>query len=180
MGLDIYVERLRDSKRLNKRGKAIYEREEVAYFRKVNCLIPFFENEMGGDVDNCKDFDISVEAMQKLVEVCDKLIQLHQQCGPVPDFTECMPSREDGESAVDFEARQADYNAKLQAYRDGLRSRKDVACAIEELPTRAGFFFGSTEYGEWYFEDLQHIKDEFSQVIADAVPSDDFVFLISY
>lgn len=29
------------------------------------------------------------------------------------------------------------------------------ALASEYLPTTSGFFFGSTEYDEWYFQDLQ-------------------------
>jgi len=29
------------------------------------------------------------------------------------------------------------------------------ALASEHLPTTSGFFFGSTEYDEWYFQDLQ-------------------------
>ena len=33
------------------------------------------------------------------------------------------------------------------------------------LPTSNGFFFGSTEYGEWYFEDLKETVDMLSLVI---------------
>ena len=31
----------------------------------------------------------------------------------------------------------------------------DHSKAEELLPTQQGFFFGSTEYGEWYFQDLE-------------------------
>jgi hypothetical protein len=31
----------------------------------------------------------------------------------------------------------------------------DHSKAEELLPTQQGFFFGSTEYGEWYFSDLE-------------------------
>lgn len=31
----------------------------------------------------------------------------------------------------------------------------DHSLADEELPTQSGFFFGSTEYDEWYFGDLE-------------------------
>lgn len=32
--------------------------------------------------------------------------------------------------------------------------------AQELLPTQSGFFFGSTEYDEWYFKDLQNTINE--------------------
>jgi hypothetical protein len=31
----------------------------------------------------------------------------------------------------------------------------DHSKADELLPSQEGFFFGSTEYGEWYFQDLE-------------------------
>ena len=32
----------------------------------------------------------------------------------------------------------------------------DNSLAEELLPTRSGFFFGSTDYDEWYFEDIKY------------------------
>ena len=34
------------------------------------------------------------------------------------------------------------------------------------LPTTGGFFFGSTEYDEWYMKDLQHTKDVIEKYLA--------------
>ncbi|CAB5220595.1 hypothetical protein UFOVP247_11 [uncultured Caudovirales phage] len=33
------------------------------------------------------------------------------------------------------------------------------------LPTRAGFFFGSTEYGEWYMSDLEDTRETLRDVL---------------
>lgn len=33
------------------------------------------------------------------------------------------------------------------------------------FPTQAGFFFGSTLYGEWYFEDLAHLLKVFKEIV---------------
>lgn len=44
-------------------------------------------------------------------------------------------------------------------------STKDTELAEELLPTRSGFFFGSTEYDEWYFEDMVEILKEFSKLL---------------
>lgn len=37
--------------------------------------------------------------------------------------------------------------------------------ADELLPTQNGFFFGSTEYGEWYWEDLERTRKELSKLL---------------
>lgn len=33
------------------------------------------------------------------------------------------------------------------------------------LPTQEGFFFGSTEYGTWYFEDIEHELAVFEEIL---------------
>jgi hypothetical protein len=39
--------------------------------------------------------------------------------------------------------------------------------AIDVLPTLGGFFFGSTEYDEWYIKDLEYTVEEIDRVLAD-------------
>lgn len=34
------------------------------------------------------------------------------------------------------------------------------------LPTRDGFFFGSTDYDEWYFKDVQQVHDSVSDLLS--------------
>jgi hypothetical protein len=34
------------------------------------------------------------------------------------------------------------------------------------LPSQSGFFFGSTEYNEWYFEDLEYTVKQLEKVLA--------------
>lgn len=36
------------------------------------------------------------------------------------------------------------------------------------LPTQSGFFFGDTEYGEWYFEDVKYTKDKIDELLETA------------
>ena len=43
----------------------------------------------------------------------------------------------------------------------------DHSKAEDVLPTQSGFFFGSTEYDEGYFEDLEYAKDKLSAMIDD-------------
>jgi len=39
--------------------------------------------------------------------------------------------------------------------------------ASEYLPTASGFFFGGTEYDEWYFEDLRYTSKALAKVLKD-------------
>lgn len=53
--------------------------------------------------------------------------------------------------------------------------------AIELLPTRSGFFFGSTEYDEWYMGDIQHTVDRFKKILSDpAFEKSDFYYQSSW
>lgn len=42
----------------------------------------------------------------------------------------------------------------------------DHSKAREELPTQQGFFFGSQEYNEWYFEDIKYTQELLEKVVA--------------
>jgi hypothetical protein len=40
------------------------------------------------------------------------------------------------------------------------------ALAEELLPTASGFFFGSTEYNEWYIDDLKNTIEQLDKCLA--------------
>lgn len=42
----------------------------------------------------------------------------------------------------------------------------DHSLAEKLLPTEDGFFFGSTEYDDWYFDDLRDAKTQLTQLLA--------------
>lgn len=69
--------------------------------------------------------------------------------------------------------------SKLLTLRDQvdmvLRS-KNEAVAQEWLPTESGFFFGSTEYGEYYWSDLEYTLKELDRVLKET--EDDSVSFI--
>jgi hypothetical protein len=41
----------------------------------------------------------------------------------------------------------------------------DQKVAEELLPTQSGFFFGATEYGDWYWEDLEYTRDSLKNLL---------------
>ena len=44
--------------------------------------------------------------------------------------------------------------------------------AEEILPTEGGFFFGSTEYDEYYFDDLEYTVKELTRLLEEVPPED--------
>ena len=53
-----------------------------------------------------------------------------------------------------------------------LQSDCEVVLAFPEkaqfiLPTSSGFFFGGTEFDEWYFSGLQHTRDKIKKILTD-------------
>jgi hypothetical protein len=96
------------------------EREEVAYFRKVNFLHLWVEtNLFDGQSSNCDDIPLSLEAMAGLMKTCYRVLDNPSSIGP------------------------------------------------ELLPTTAGFFFGGTEYDEWYAQDVQDVLTALVKILAE-------------
>lgn len=57
----------------------------------------------------------------------------------------------------------------------------DPKKARETLPTASGFFFGSTDYDDYYIQDLQYTADRISKILADsAFEKADFYYQSSW
>jgi hypothetical protein len=50
------------------------------------------------------------------------------------------------------------------------------ALADELLPTASGFFFGNTDYDEWYFTDLQDTVTILNHALENVPEDYDFVY----
>jgi len=48
------------------------------------------------------------------------------------------------------------------------------------LPTASGFFFGSTEYDEWYFDNIARTLNELDDLLAEAAEDEMFVYQSSW
>ena len=103
MGLNMYLE------------KKEADQEEV-YWRKANAIHKWFVDNVQGGVDNCKQYKVTKEDIQRLLTTVHEVLEDHTKA-------------------------------------QGL------------LPPTQGFFFGSTDIDEWYFEDLQYTADELAVLL---------------
>lgn len=62
---------------------------------------------------------------------------------------------------------KVDLENLLERCKEVLRVRTD-AIANELLPSVSGFFFGSTEYDEWYYEDLENTVEVLENILTNA------------
>lgn len=104
-------------------SKISYIEEAAGYWRKANEIHKWFVDNVQEGVDNCGDYYVSTEDMQKLLNVVNIILE-------------------------------------------------DNNKASELLPTQSGFFFGGTEYDEWYFRDLNQTKT----ILEKAIESDNGEF----
>lgn len=61
--------------------------------------------------------------------------------------------------------------------------KKDDAFSEANLPTQSGFFFGSTEYDEYYYSDVEDTIKQLTEAIADVDEKDysiDFIYHSSW
>ena len=98
--------------------------KEVAYFRKVNFLLPFFEYG-----EKCSRLEIDGYKIDELLVKCKQVLE-------------------------------------------------DNSLAEALLPTQGGFFFGNTEYNDWYFYYVKEVYDKFSEIAEDFNSDEDMLSMV--
>lgn len=155
MGLDMYLYRRRYVKNwdhykpedrtkvtLTIGGKRIklvnpsYVTEEVGYWRKANAIHKFF-CDLDGGKDECQEINVERSDLRELADRCRRIL-LSAKTEPRKVVTGTHHSR-----------------GVTTAIVEEVGVLVDTSLAEELLPTQEGFFFGGTEYGEWYLDDLR-------------------------
>ena len=112
---------------------------EIGYWRKANQIHKWFEDHVAeGDLENCVSYPVSREQLCELLTVCQTVLNRSQiEDGMV----------QNGQKLVDGEWVPCMEEGKIMT---------NSEVAEELLPTERGFFFGSTDYDQWYIEDLKN------------------------
>ena len=107
------------------------------YWRKANAVHAWFVTNVQAGADDCGSHYVSSEQLEELRDLCQKVL--------------------DGSELV------ADMVTNGQTLVDGVMKNNQVMgkqvlnpeLARELLPAAEGFFFGGTDYDEWYIRDLE-------------------------
>ena len=112
--------------------------ETVADWRKANHIHKWFVDNVQDGEDDCGTYEVTREQLEDLLDICKRVI--------------------DGSKLVKGQIKngQTIKNGQWEdIYEDG-EYIKDSTIARKLLPTTSGFFFGGTEYDQWYYRDVEY------------------------
>lgn len=124
--------------------------EEIGYWRKANAIHNWFVENVQEGRDDCKPYYVSKEKLEELLDTVNKaLASCELVAGKIKNgyrgtANGWEPIMEDGKFV------------------------KDPSVMRELLPTQDGFFFGSTDYDQYYVEDLEHTREILEKAIMES------------
>ena len=123
--------------------------EEVGYWRKANQIHSWFVNNVQDGVDDCEyHHEVTKEILEELLSICKNVLA---SCELVDgEITNGYTHNEDGTKNPIIE-----YGQYV----------KDPSVAAELLPSADGFFFGSTDYDEFYVDDIKSTINIITKVL---------------
>lgn len=143
-----YVHRCASWNKEKKYGwKTIFE--NIASWRKANHIHLWFVLNVQNNVDDCGIYEVTKEQLEKLLRVCKEVLEASKLIkGKIVNG-------------------QRSENGKwVNIYEDG-EYIEDPTVARRLLPTKDGFFFGSTEYDQWYYRDVKDTIEIIEKVLAE-------------
>lgn len=125
--------------------------EDVGYWRKANAIHAWFVDNVQDGEDDCEPHEVSKEQLMKLYLIC-KTIITESELAPHEIATGERFNDETGEWE--------------KIYVDGyIITNPELAAKL--LPTQRGFFFGSTDYDEYYMEDVKYTFELLPKIISE-------------
>lgn len=121
--------------------------EEVMYWRKANAIHKFFVDNVQNGEDDCGYYKVSLDVIKQLYNLC---LETHKVITNSPKKTISV---------------HVGWNKSADIYEDVSVYDVDEYVMEELLPTTSGFFFGSTDYGEWYLENLTNTIEICEKII---------------
>ena len=124
----------------------------VGYWRKANAIHGWFIRNLADGVDNCQRIYVSVEDLIQLREACNRAL-----------------SERTGNVSVESYVGVALAKAELD------ESAVEVMSRLDLEPTE-GFFFGSDEKDDWYYECAEHTRDLIDTLLNVVAKDSDYSF----
>lgn len=119
--------------------------KELMYWRKANQIHNWFVQNCQGGVDDCGRYAITVADLIKLKGLCEKILTMTENRKAMRYTSFCAQKKEE----VDVR----------------FLTLEGVEYAIEHLPSRSGFFFGSTEYDDYYVLELENTVEQINDTL---------------
>lgn len=112
---------------------------EVAYWRKANAIHAWFVDNVQDGIDECEESPVSREKLNELLSLCRKIKSTANLVDGHVYNGSHVGADTNGEWVDDYIEGKVIENPEI----------------LEKLlPTREGFFFGSTAYDQYYLQDI--------------------------
>ncbi len=137
-------------------NRVSYIEERVGYWRKANQIHQWFVANIQDGKDDCNEYDLPKEKAIELLNICKEIKKKTKlKKGAVTNGYTFengvkMPIVEEGKEMVNPEI------------------------AENLLPTKGGFFFGSTDYDEYYMQDITDTIEILEGLLKESDPSKDY------
>lgn len=107
--------------------------KEVYYWRKANAIHQWFVDNIQNGNDDCEDYRVTQKDLQILIDTLKEVY--NSLCNKE------MITKKVQDGSIEYE---------IKVFKE-----EDLEIAKQLLPTQEGFFFGGTEYDEYYFEQIK-------------------------
>lgn len=107
--------------------------KEVYYWRKANAIHQWFVDNIQDGIDDCGDYRVTQKDIQLLIDTLKEVY--NSLCNKE------MITKKVKDGSIEYETK--------------VFKEEDLEIAKQLLPTQEGFFFGGTEYDEYYFEQIK-------------------------
>lgn len=187
MGLDIYFYKVKTQ------GVETTDIEELVTFRKEHRLSKQIPQYVLSEIKQILNTDLNEDKRERITELIDPYVRYEFERRQLKEcevkkveywVNEILASFVNGEDMyyrkVNFLyayfADRLDNEQcivtledckKIIKYAETILETRDTDLAEKLLPTQSGFFFGSTEYDDYYFDDVKDVLEQFSEYIDD-------------
>ena len=136
--------------------------EEVGYWRKANQIHKWFVENVQEGEDDCGQYEVSFDQLRELRELCIKVA------------TESVMTYGKINNGYTFDGT----GAMKPIIRPGM-TIINPEIAEELLPSQGGFFFGSTDYDEYYLDEVKNTIEIVNRVLKNTDPSEHAIYYSS-
>lgn len=138
---------------------------EIGYLRKANAIHNYIIEHFANGVDECQPIELEKEKLKELQKTIKELIY------------KCKLKKGKWVASYSYNKNENGELEKIYNYENGyILDKKSQELASKLLPTCDGFFFGSTDYDQWYYEDLL----EFNNILNELLQTDTSKYYIYY
>lgn len=144
MGLDMYLIKKRKKDELNFENTS-----ELIYWRKANEIHKYFIDKCANGEDTGDMYPVSKDQLEELKDICEEVLKKSIiKTGQI-------------ENGQRFNKDTGKWDP---IYQEG-KYIENPEVAESLLPRESGFFFGSTNYDEWYIEDLKYTSEKIKEIL---------------